>query len=85
MEMVNRRVDFEDEFRLCGPMRLYVYSKPGTMDPETHEYTDDVALTYATGRKWAIRHFAQLYDEVDKTNVHEVKFNADGVAILTNY
>lgn len=85
MEMVDKKVDFEQEFRFCGPMRLYVYRRPATMDPEEHEYSDDVALTYATSRKWAIRHFAQLYDEVGKDNVFEVKFNADGVAILTNY
>jgi hypothetical protein len=55
------------------------------MDPSTHTFTDDVAVTYASSRKWAIKHFSQMYADVTKDEVHEVLFNADGVAILTNY
>lgn len=79
------KVDFKEEFQYMGQMRLYVFRRPGQMDPETHTFTDDVAVTYASSRKWAIRHFSQMYADVTKDEVHEVLFNADGVAILTNY
>ena len=82
-EFEARKVDFEEEFEQCGPMRLYVYAKADQM--VDHRFTDDVALTYAVSRKWAVRHFRQLYAVVDKEDVHEVRFNADGVAILTAY
>ena len=78
-------VDFREEFDQCRPMRLYVFRRPNTMDPDTHTFSDDVAITYAASRKWAIRHFAQLYADVTKDEVFEVRFNADGVAILTDY
>lgn len=78
-------VDFNEEFEQCRPMRLYVFRRPDTMDPDTHMFSDDVAITYAASRKWAIRHFAQLYADVTKDEVFEVRFNADGVAILTDY
>ena len=79
------RVDFSEEFKLLGHMRLYVFSRPAQMDPKTHTFTDDVAVTYAANRKWAIRHFSQVYADVKKEEVHEVRFNAKGIAILTNY
>lgn len=78
-------VNFRDEFEQCRPMRLYVFRRPDTMDPDTHTFSDDVAITYAASRKWAIRHFAQLYEGVTKDEVSEVRFNSRGVAILTNY
>lgn len=79
------QVDFEEEFGCLGRMRLYVFRRPAQMDPKTHAFTDDVAVTYAASRKWATLHFSQLYNDVKKEEVHEVRFNADGVAILTNY
>lgn len=82
-ELIARKVDFEEEWEVPGAMRLYVYRKPDAM--VDHEFTDDVALTYARGRKWAIRHFKQLYAQVEDDDVSEVRFNADGIAILTDY
>ena len=79
------QVDFSEEYGGLGHMRLYAYRKPGVMDPETHGYTDDVAVTFATRKSWAVRHFRQIYSDVDSRDVNEVLFNADGIAILTNY
>ena len=79
----DRTVRFEDEFETLGHMRLYVYAEPDAM--KDHRFTDDVAITYAASKKWAMRHFMQLYADVTEDNVNEVRFNADGVAILTDY
>ena len=78
-------VDFSEEYEKPGPMRLFVFRKAGMMDPSEHGFSDDVAITYAKNLKWAIRHFRQAYAFADKTTVFEVRFNADGLAILTNY
>ena len=44
-----------------------------------------MAVTYAANRKWAVAHFRQIYPEASLDNVHEVLFNADGIATLTDY
>lgn len=62
--------------------RLFVYKKPGVM--VGHNYTDDVAITYATSMADAYRKFSKAYD-LSISDISEVWFNSDGVAILTDY
>ena len=50
-----------------------------------HAFSDDVALTYAKSRKKAYRRFSKLYTMATMDDIFEVRFNADGVAILTDY
>lgn len=64
-------------------MRLYVHRRPNAM--EGHEYTDDVAITYATSKKAAIKQFKVAYGLASEDNVFEIMFNGDGIAILTDY
>ena len=62
--------------------KLWVYSKPNQM--EGHEYTDDVAITWAKTKTEALEKFRRLYD-LSQEDVQEVWFNGFGVAILTDY
>lgn len=63
--------------------RLFVYKKPGVM--VDHNFTDDVAITYATTKEEAIKKFKEFYSDVNSKNVSEPYFNYGGVAILTDY
>ena len=62
---------------------LFVYKKPGVM--VGHNFTDDVAITYATTKEEAIKKFKEFYSDVNNENVSEPYFNYGGVAILTDY
>ena len=62
--------------------KLFVYRKPGVM--VGHNYTDDVAITYATSRADAYRKFSKAYD-LSIRDISEVWFNNDEIAILTDY
>ena len=61
---------------------LFVYKKPGAM--VGHNFTDDVAIVYATSRADAYRKFSKAYD-LKIADISEVLFNNDGIAILTDY
>lgn len=63
--------------------KLFVYRKPGIMIG--HNFTDDVAITYATTKEVAIKKFKEFYSDVNNENVSEPYFNYGGVAILTDY
>ena len=63
--------------------KLYVYHKPNMM--LGHNYSDDVAITYATTKEEAIKKFKEFYSDVNNKNVSEPYFNYGGVAILTDY
>lgn len=63
--------------------KLFVYKKPGVM--VGHNYTDDVAITYAATKEEAIEKFKEFYSDVNNENVSEPYFNYGGVAILTDY
>ena len=63
--------------------KLFVYRKPGVMSG--HNFTDDVAITYATTKEEAIKKFKEFYSDVKNENVSEPSFNYGGVAILTDY
>ena len=63
--------------------KLFAYKKPGVM--VGHNYTDDVAITYATTKEEAIKKFKEFYSDVNSKNVSEPYFNYGGVAILTDY
>ena len=62
--------------------KLYVYHKPGTM--LGYNYSDDVAIVWATSRPDAFMKFKKLYD-CDISDIEEVNFGSNGVAILTDY
>ena len=62
---------------------LFVYKKPKVM--VDHNFTDDVAITYAATKKEAIEKFKEFYSDVNNENVSEPYFNYGGVAILTDY
>ena len=62
--------------------KLFVYSKPNAMIG--HEYTDDVAITYASSRAQAYMKIKPYYD-CDISDIEEVYFNDGEIAILTDY
>ena len=62
--------------------KLFVYRKTGVM--KDHNFTDDVAITYASSRAEAYNKFRKFY-EPDIGDIEEVWFNDGGVAILTDY
>ena len=62
--------------------KLWVYSKPNQMI--NHEYTDDVAITWAANKEEALTKFKQYY-LCNIEDIEEVVFNAHGVSILTDY
>lgn len=62
---------------------LFVYKKPEVMID--HNFTDDVAITYAKTKEEAIEKFKEFYSDVNSKNVSEPYFNYGGVAILTDY
>ena len=62
--------------------KLFVYKKAGVMI--NHNFTDDVAIVYATSRADAYRKFSKTYD-LKIADISEVLFNNDGIAILTDY
>lgn len=62
--------------------KLWVYAKPDTM--KDHKFSDDVAITYAPNKGVAYMRFKILYN-LDFSEVTEVTFNDDNVAILTDY
>ena len=72
-------------------MKLYVYAKPNTMDGylqngDCHRFTDDVALCYAHSIAEATSIFCELYERaLVEGNVKEVKFNAHGICICTDF
>ena len=63
--------------------KLFVYRKPGVM--VGHNFTDDVAITYAATKEEAIEKFKEFYSDVNNKSISEPYFNYDGVAILTDY
>lgn len=62
--------------------KLYVYHKPNAMTG--HNYSDDVAITWATSRFDAFIKFKKLYDS-DISDIEKVNFGSDEIAILTDY
>lgn len=62
--------------------KLFVYKKAGVMI--NHNFTDDVAIVYATSRADAYRKLSKAYD-LKIADISEVLFNDDGIAILTDY
>lgn len=69
--------------RLQSHSHLYVYKSPNQM--QGHEYTDDVAITYASTLEEARTRFSILYNLDPNDDIHEVGFNDYDVAILTDY
>lgn len=63
---------------------LFVYKKPGGAMVD-HNFTDDVAITYAKTKEEAMKKFKEFYSDVNNENVSEPYFNYGGVAILTDY
>ena len=45
--------------------RIYYFSRPECMLDKEHQYTDDVAITFAKNKKQAIKHFKTLYSWPD--------------------
>ena len=45
--------------------RIYYFSRPECMLDKEHQYTDDVAITFAKNKKQAIEHFKTLYSWPD--------------------
>jgi len=72
-------------------MKLFVYSRPNTMDGylqngDCHRYTDDVALCYAETLEGAVSIFTKLYDqELIEGHVKEAAFNSYGICICTDF
>lgn len=66
-----------------GVKRLYAYSLAGQLDE--HEFSDDVAVCWASSIHEAIWKFRKMYARASKHNVKEVSFNDKGVAVLTEY
>lgn len=64
-------------------LKLFFYRKANAM--VGHEYTDDVALTYALTQEEAFNKFKRFYTLVTIDEVEEVRFNYGGIAILTDY
>jgi hypothetical protein len=72
----------EEGYLMNNNHKLFVYRKPNAM--VDHEYTDDVAITYASSRAQAYMKIKPYYD-CNITDIEEVYFNNGGIAILTNY
>ena len=66
-----------------GQLKCYVFRRSNTM--EWHNFTDDVAMTYAWSKEQAIKRFGKLYGDVKEDEVIVPWFNNDKVAILTDY
>lgn len=67
-------------------MFLYCLFIPGLMDNDgTHGTNDECALCKAWTKKNAIKKFQKLYCNFDKSNVFRIKYNAYGIAVLTDY
>lgn len=82
MNLLKLKLDGKSE-KYCKE-KLYCYSKPNVMTE--HEYSDDVALCYASNVDGAIDKFKELYDaSLLDGNVREVSFNSYGIFIATNY
>lgn len=81
-ELLRIREKMLEESKAMSKNKLYVYHKPNTM--LGHNYSDDVAVTYATSRAEAFMKFKKSYD-CGISDIEEVWFNSDGVAILTDY
>lgn len=54
-------------------------------EQDGHIFSDDVAVTYAWSKKQALKKFQRLYGDAADDNVNRVRFNAYGIAILTDY
>ena len=63
-------------------LKLYFYRKADAMIG--HEFTDDVALTFALTKKEAFKKLSKFY-KLTQDEVEEVSFNFGEVAILTSY
>lgn len=82
---INAGGDWECDHIHChkgNSRKLFVYKKAGVMI--NHNFTDDVAITYATSRADAYKKFSKIYN-LDITDVSEVWFNNNEIAILTDY
>lgn len=64
-------------------MKLYCFARADAM--KDHNFTDDVAITWAMNKKEAIARFSELYAEIKPKEVFQVKYNSKGIAILTDY
>lgn len=62
--------------------KLFVYAKANVMID--HQFSDDVAITYAANKQEAFIKFKQLYD-LKISDISEVRFNDYGISILTDY
>ena len=65
-------------------MRLYCYAKAEQMR-KPHMFTDDVAIVTAENKKEAIKVIRTYYSNCTDSDVFEVEFKSDGIAILTDY
>lgn len=63
-------------------LKLYFYRKADAMIG--HEFTDDVALTFALTKEEAFKKLSKFY-KLTQDEVEEVSFNFGEVAILTSY
>lgn len=63
--------------------RQYVFARPNAM--KDHDFTDDVAITYASNKAEAIEKFSKYYAQIKRSEVQEVFYNIDDIAILTDY
>lgn len=63
--------------------KLYCYALANQM--VGHRFTDDVAICWAMDKAEAIERFQKLYALADESNVFEVRYGSDKVAILTDY
>lgn len=63
-------------------LKLFFYRKANAM--KDHDFTDDVALTYALTQEEAFEKLKKFYN-LKIEEVEEVSFNFGGIAILTDY
>lgn len=80
------KMDKEREYAERGGecMPLYYFARADQMTD--HNFTDDVAITYAQDKAEAIKKFSKLYDDIKDDEVNAVSWgHNNGVAILTDY
>ena len=67
---------------IMDTLKLFFYRKANAM--KDHDFTDDVAITYALTQEEAFDKLKKFYN-LKIEEVEEVSFNFGGIAILTDY
>ena len=63
-------------------MSIYYFARPDQM--VDHKFTDDVAIVCAVSKKYAIKKFSVLYNNVQDNEVRKIKL-CTRVRVLTDY